>query len=245
MKRKNLYITLLLLIFCVSINIIYFQEFIPVYKDRERWEKTNKIIWHVPTTKKVVALTFDDGPSPTFTPIILDLLKKYNAKATFFVLGQQAERFPGIVKMEAQQGHNIGNHMFTHNIISKLPLETIITDLKHTHDIIYELSGSYPHFFRPPDGYYDEKVVRAAETFNYTVVIWTWTQDTRDWSKISSTAIAKKVIENVQPGDIILFHDQGGDRSNTVDALKIILPSLLEKGYSFVTLHEMVNLHLQ
>lgn len=230
-----------LLFFCMTVTYLFSPEILTVYKDRERWEKTGKIIWNIPTNEKVIALTFDDGPSPTFTPVILELLSKHQAKATFFVLGKQAEKFPELVKEEGKRGHTIGNHMYTHRIVSKLPLETLIDDLKQTHQIIFELSGTNPHFFRPPDGYYDEKIVRAAEALNYHVVIWTWTQDTRDWSKISSTTIANKVIKNAKPGDIILFHDQGGDRSNTVNALKIILPSLTEKGYKFVTLDELLK----
>lgn len=242
MKKKRKYILLMLFILAFFIiSIKYFQELIPTYKDRDRWEKTGKIIWEVPTSHKLIALTFDDGPSPTFTPQIIDLLKRYKAKATFFVTGKQAEKFPHIVKATASQGHSIGNHMYQHQLISKLSLQALIDDLSHAHKIIMDTTGTEPHFFRPPDGYYDETIVKAAEALKYQVVIWTWTQDTRDWSGISGTEIADKVITNAKPGDIILLHDQGGDRSNTVEALELLLPALTEEGYNFVTLDELVK----
>ena len=229
------------LILLLLFSFPYFQEQSPVYRDREYWEKTGKIIWEVPTTKKVIALTFDDGPSPTFTPEILALLKEYEAKATFFIIGKQAEKFPEIVQQVAIAGHSIGNHMYVHQIIGKLPFEELRNDLWQAHQLLFQLSGTVPRFFRPPDGYYDEIIVEAAEVFDYKVVIWTWGQDSRDWSNISGKSIAQKIIKNVKPGDIILFHDQGGDRSNTIQALEIILPTLTKKGYEFVTLDEMLK----
>lgn len=242
MKKKCKYIFLLLfLVLFFMINIKCFEELLPTYKDRVHWEKTGKIIWEVPTSQKLIALTFDDGPSPTFTPQIINLLNKNKAKATFFVTGKQAEKFPELIKLTASQGHSIGNHMYQHQLISRLSLEALIDDLSRANKIIFDLTGTAPHFFRPPDGYYDETIVKAAEALNYQVVIWTWSQDTRDWSGISAAKISERVIDNAKPGDIILLHDQGGDRSNTVEALEIILSALTKEGYKFVTLDELVK----
>ena len=113
-----------------------------------------------------------------------------------------------------------------------MSLETLILNLRRTHQLILNINWQTGPFFRPPDGYYDAKIVQAAATLNYQVIIWTWTQDTRDWSKIPAYKIANKVIKHAQPGDIILMHDQGGDRSNTINALKIILPTLTGKRLS-------------
>jgi len=222
------------------LNLALYRGTIPVYRDRLRWESTGKIIWRVPVDQKTIALTFDDGPSPTFTPQVLDVLKQFEAKATFFVVGQQVEKFPSILIREVREGHAIGNHMYTHARVDKLSLQALIDDLRRADRLIYGLSGVKPRFFRPPDGYYDEKVVAAAEALNYQLVIWTWSQDTRDWSDISARTIADRVLQNARPGDIVLMHDQGGDRSNTLEALKLILPGLQEKGFRPVTLDELV-----
>ncbi|MCR4441994.1 MAG: polysaccharide deacetylase family protein [Peptococcaceae bacterium] len=233
--------SLSLLLALILLNLVLYRGILPVYKDRLRWESTGKIIWRVPVDQKLIALTFDDGPSPTFTPQVLDVLNQFGVKATFFVVGRQVEKFPAILVREAREGHTVGNHMYTHSRVDKLSLEALIDDLRRADQLIYNLSGTRPHFFRPPDGYYDEKIVAAAEALNYQVVIWTWSQDTRDWSNISARTISERVLQNARPGDIILMHDQGGDRSNTLEALKLILPGLLEKGYKPVTLDELVE----
>lgn len=222
-------------------SFMLFQSNLPVYKDRAHWEKTGKIIWEVPTEEKVIALTFDDGPSPTFTPQILDILNRFDAKATFFVIGEQAEKFPDIVKQEAFEGHSIGNHMYTHKQVSKMSLNELINNLRRADQLILSLTGKSPHFFRPPDGYYDETIVKAAESLDYHVVIWTWGKDTKDWSNKLASSIAQQIIKDIKNGDIILFHDQGGDRSNTVESLKILLPILKEDGYNFVTIDELMK----
>ncbi|MFZ7104191.1 MAG: polysaccharide deacetylase family protein [Peptococcaceae bacterium] len=243
MKKKILYLPLIFVsILILIIDMSFTLKSVTVYKDRDHWEKTGKIIWEVQTEKKVVALTFDDGPSPTFTPQVLEILKKYDAKGSFFVIGKQAEKFPEIVIRTALQGHTIGNHMHNHQTIIKIAKEDLIKDLSQAHQLIFRLTGQVPQFFRPPDGYYDQEIVDAAEALNYKIILWTWTQDTRDWSGIPADTIAQKIIKNITPGDIILFHDQGGDRSNTVKALEIVLPALKEKGYRFITVEEMLKI---
>ena len=241
MSRKTIAFLLLLVILAFSSFTLIRRELAPVYKDRPRWEQTGQIIWEFTTPIKLIALTFDDGPSPTFTPQLLQLLAEYHAKASFFITGEQAAKFPEILKNTAKQGHTIGNHLYSHQRIEPMSLETLILNLDRTHRLILKITGKPSRFFRPPDGYYDEKIVQAAATLNYQVIIWTWTQDTRDWSKIPAYKIAGKVIKNAHPGDIILMHDRGGDRSNTINALKIILPTLTERGYRFVSLEEMVK----
>lgn len=212
----------------------------PVYKNREYWEQTGDIIWEGAASQKQVALTFDDGPSPTFTEQILDLLSAYGAKATFFVIGKRVELYPEIIRRQCREGHEIGNHTYEHKEVNRLSAADLEEELQRADLAIKKITKDHVRVFRPTSGYYDATVVQAAKKLNYSVIIWTWGQDTRDWTRIEGWRIAQKVIKNAKPGDIILFHDQGGDRTNTVQALKIILPELTQRGYRFATLSELL-----
>lgn len=213
---------------------------IPVYKDREQWEKNGAIVWEANVQQKLVALTFDDGPSPTFTEKILDLLAKYNAKGTFFVMGKQAEKYPDIILREYREGHEIGNHTYNHREVNKMSYEELKKDLESAHQVIFHIIGKDMKIFRPTSGFYDEKIVKVAKLLNYKVVIWTWGQDSRDWTGISGQSIALQIAKTVRPGNIILFHDRGGDHSNTVKALEILLPILKDQGYQFITVSALL-----
>ncbi|HBF36732.1 MAG TPA: oligosaccharide deacetylase [Firmicutes bacterium] len=212
-----------------------------VYKDREQWEKIGAVVWEVSVHEKMVALTFDDGPSPTFTKRILDLLSKYKAKATFFVVGKQAEMYPDIILREYHEGHEIGNHTYSHPEVNRISFEALKEDLFHAHQIITQITGGNMVLFRPTSGFYDDKIVKTAHLLGYKVVIWTWGQDSRDWTGISGQSIAMRIIKTVKPGNIILFHDQGGNRSNTLKALEIILPVLAKQGYHFITVSTLLQ----
>ena len=220
---------------------IYQPYLIPVYKDREHWEKSGAIVWEVNVREKLIALTFDDGPSPTFTDKILDLLARYHAKGTFFVMGKQAEKYPSIILREYREGHEIGNHTYNHREINQMSFEELKREVLRAHQVIFQIIGNDVKLFRPTSGFYNEKIVKVAGLLNYKVVIWTWGQDSRDWTKTSGESIAKRIIKTVKPGDIILFHDQGGDHSNTVKALEILLPVLEEQGYQFTTVSALLQ----
>ncbi|NLY76103.1 MAG: polysaccharide deacetylase family protein [Firmicutes bacterium] len=215
--------------------------YLPVYKNRQLWEKTGDIVWEGSTTSKQIAITFDDGPSATFTEPILELLKEYNARATFFVIGKRVELFPEIVRRQYREGHEIGNHTYEHREVNRLSEQELMAELRRAHQAIKRVIKDDVRVFRPTSGYYDEKIVKAAKELNYSVIIWTWGQDTRDWTYIRGWKIAQKVVKTVKPGDIILFHDQGGDRTNTIEALRIILPALAKRGYRFVTVSELLK----
>lgn len=239
---------LLLGLTAVAVGVAIFSPFLAgygraltVYKDREFWEKTGDIVWEVKTGEKLLALTFDDGPSPTFTGRILDLLERYRAKATFFVIGSRAELYPEILQRQAREGHEIGNHTYAHREVNRISEEELRLDLYRAHQVIHEITGENMRLFRPTSGFYNETIVRVAKALGYEVVIWTWGQDSRDWTPVSGEQIARKILNNVKPGDIILFHDQGGDRSNTLQALRILLPVLEERGYRFVTVAELLR----
>lgn len=200
------------------------------------------VVWDVPTKQKVIALTFDDGPNPRYTPQILNLLEKYHAKATFFVTGYRVNKYPEIVKREVLEGHIVGNHTYNHPNIARSSPDKISGELAKSEKLIYSITKQKPQFFRPPYGYYDERVVYTAKQSGYTVVLWSFEQDTLDWKKPGVRKIVKKVVSNVRNGDIILFHDHIQNRSQTVQALKQILPTLQKRGYKFVTVSELIQI---
>jgi polysaccharide deacetylase family sporulation protein PdaB len=212
-------------------------------KGRKFYEEQGNAIWEIPTKEKVIALTFDDGPSSAYTPKILDILKQYQAKATFFVVGSCVKDHPDIAKREILEGHEIANHTYHHSVFRGLSEEEIREELRKTQQTIEELTGFSPKLFRPPGGYYSDTIIHVANQEGYTVVMWSWHQDTHDWKKPGVNRIVKKVLSNARKGDIVLFHDHGGDRRQTIAALKIILPELKKRGYKFVTISELLKMH--
>lgn len=190
---------------------------------------------------KLVALTFDDGPCQRYTGEILDILKEHDAKATFFVIGKNAEKYPELVKREADEGHEIGNHTYSHPDMKKIKPEDVVEEIEKTQDIIFEITGKKPVLFRSPGGYLDDEIVRIIKGYDCTPVLWSWRQDTKDWSKPSVNYIVNLVLDNLQDGDIILFHDFNTKGSPTPEALRILLPKLKERGYKFVTVSTLMG----
>lgn len=195
------------------------------------------------TTKKIIALSFDDGPHPEYTIQILDLLKQYNAKATFFVLGMHAESYPDIIRREASEGHEIGNHSYSHINMRKASKKVIKEEFEKTQEIIYSISNIRPKLFRPPYGNYNDEVIEVVSSDDSSVVLWTFYQDSKDWSNPGVDLIVDTTLSKIQNGDIVLFHDYVyKPKSNTVEALKRILPELIEEGYQFVTISELISI---
>lgn len=211
-------------------------------KGRAYYEKRGEIVWEVPSGQKVMALTFDDGPDAVFTSQIADLLRKYDAKATFFVVGSRVLKNRQIVKQLAEDGHELANHTFTHPNMRSLSPERLQREVEQTQHAIYEATGKKPVLFRPPGGYYDERLVDSLRKAGFLVVLWSWHQDTRDWTDPGTNRIVAKVLKNAHNGDIVLFHDYGGARQQTVHAIEKILPSLQQEGYRFVTVSELLTL---
>lgn len=206
-------------------------------KSREEYEKIGNIIWETYTKKKMVAITFDDGPHSRYTPQILDILAKYKAKSTFFVIGSHALKHPDLIKRQIKEGHEIANHTYNH--FSKRD-NLLHGELKRTSDIIYDLTGVRPSLFRPVGGAYNDVVIKTAQNTDHFVVMWSWHQDTYDWKKPGVNKIVNKVTSNISPGDIILMHDAGGNRTQTVKALDKILNYLTKNGYQVVTVSELL-----
>jgi polysaccharide deacetylase family sporulation protein PdaB len=212
----------------------------PQKKERSYFEARGEVVWEVPMDKKWIALTFDDGPDSDQTAEILDLLKQYRAKATFFVIGAQVRLHPEIARREAEEGHELANHSFHHRMLQRASAEKIKAEIDEAEQTIFEASGIHSRLFRPPGGYYNETIVNTARDAGYTVIMWSWHQDTRDWARPGVKRIVDKVLNNARPGDIVLFHDRV-EGSQTIKALKEILPELRQRGYEFVTVSDLLN----
>ena len=186
-----------------------------------------------------IALTFDDGPHPVYTGEILDILKEYGVRATFFVVGENVERYPELVIREIAEGHEVGNHTHSHKHLSKTPSAEIIREIEACERIIYQQCGEYrTKLFRPPEGVLPSAVHDYARDADYTVVL--WSVDTYDWAHNPINEIMKNIKRNTEPGDIILMHDSVKD-SLTPTALRQVIPYLLDQGYSFVTVSELLG----
>lgn len=215
---------------------------LPDRHDRNYYESRGEIVWEVPMTEKLIALTFDDGPNPITTPEILDLLKKYDAKATFFVVGNRLDRYPNVVMREAAEGHEVANHTYNHLYFNrKIGPSTITDEILKNRQKIKALTGQTSPWFRPPGGFYSDLIVNTAKKNGYTVVLWSWHQDTKDWIKPGTNKIVSKVLNNARNGDIVLLHDHVEGSTQTVEALNRILPELKKRGFQFVTVSELLN----
>ncbi|RJG21013.1 polysaccharide deacetylase family protein [Paenibacillus thiaminolyticus] len=214
----------------------------PVRKDRAYFEERGDIVWEVPSAGKRIALTFDDGPDPKNTPAILELLKQHDAKATFFLVGWRVKDNPELVKRTVREGHEVGNHSYYHKYFRRgISAAEIKEDMMKAHRVIKEVTGTAPHLYRPPGGYYNQQLVDVARANDYRIVMWSWHQDTKDWSSPGVQRIVNKVLNSARNGDIVLMHDFAEGRAQTVEALKQILPELKKRGYSIVTVSELMS----
>ncbi|MBW7477104.1 polysaccharide deacetylase family protein [Paenibacillus oenotherae] len=214
----------------------------PLKKDRFYYERKGAMIWEVQTRQKLIALTFDDGPDAVQTNEILDLLKLYNAKATFFVVGKRVAQYPDIVRRIAAEEHEVANHTYSHSYF-KMPASEydVRKEIERTEAEIFKAIGRKSALFRPPGGMFDETIVQVSNAMGLVPVMWSWHQDTQDWRRPGVYFIRNKVLDNARNGDIVLFHDHVQGKSQTIEALKQILPQLLARGFRLVTVSELVK----
>ena len=191
-----------------------------------------------PAPPRLIALTFDDGPSPQFTPEILGLLTRYDAHATFFVLGSEVAHFPQIVHDIVKQGSAVANHGYNHVNYFYAGLARTLRDAAQTQDLLHKEKIPTIPYYRPPFGNSNKQLVEAMAKQGYTLTL--WSIDTHDWSEPGAGYITRKVLSDVKPGAIVLMHDGGGNRSQTVTALGAILPVLKAEKYRLVTLPQYV-----
>lgn len=215
---------------------------IAVHPNLQEWKARGIVVSEVKTAQKIVALTFDDGPHPHATPSILDLLDQYNAKATFFVVGVNAEKYPWLVKEIHKRGNEVGNHGFSHKISSYNDANFAKNDLEKNEELICRLTGQKPHLVRPPGGFLSRALVEYCQSRGLIIVTWTWNMDFKDWKASEPKTLARSIVENVKPGQIILLHDGGENRQVLIQALEQVFPQLANQGYKCVTVSQLMDL---
>ncbi len=192
-------------------------------------------IYCVETDEKKVAVTFDAAWGADDTERLIEIFKNHNAKATFFVVGEWAEKYPDSVKAFYASGHEIGNHSASHNMYSSLTESEIIKDITLCNEAVKKAIGITPVLLRAPSGDYTNDTITAATKLNMKTI--QWSVDSLDWKGLDTDEIVKRVTDKTECGSIILFHN---DIKNTPDALDRILTELEKKGYSFVTVSELI-----
>ncbi len=199
------------------------------------------IIYELPTRDKIIALTFDDGPHPVYTPQILDILEQYQVPATFFMIGNRMEEYPEIVKEVSARGHLVANHTHTHpqNLRAE-SLENIREEIYQCQQSIERLANQDTYLFRPPRGILNPKIIKMLHKEGYTVVLWSISADHHDAP--TPELMADRVIKHAHPGEIVLIHDGRTDlRWKDVEATRLIIKNLSKQGYRFVTLEELTR----
>jgi peptidoglycan/xylan/chitin deacetylase (PgdA/CDA1 family) len=191
--------------------------------------------------KKQVALTFDDGPDDNYTKQVLDILKKEHVKATFFVVGTMAKRYPSSLKRIDQEGHVVANHSWNHPVLSKLPEAGVMKQIEDTNNVITSVIGKTPLLVRPPYGALNKKLTNAVGKKGYKLIY--WDVDTLDWDNHSPDQILASVKKESKTGSIVLQHSAGSKSiQSTVIALPKIIAFLRSQGYQFVTIDEMLSI---
>lgn len=186
-----------------------------------------------------IALTFDDGPHPRYTDQILKILAEYGVVATFFVIGENADAYPELVRRTVEEGHEVANHTYHHYHTARIDLQTINEEMQACAQSITRITGERPRLFRPPEGVYNEGIGALCTQNGYTAVL--WSIDTEDWAHRSPCTICRNVSKNAKDGAIILMHDFIGKNSPTPSALRQMIPMLLAKGFEFVTVSDLIS----
>jgi peptidoglycan/xylan/chitin deacetylase (PgdA/CDA1 family) len=181
-----------------------------------------------------VALTIDDGPHPVWTPKVLALLDRYHVPATFCLIGNQVRGHESVARSVVNAGHHVANHTYNHpTSLSTYPAERVRDEIDKAQDKIYSATGYQPKLFRPPGGAWSAPMM--AQTAQAGLVSVDWSDDPRDWTRPGTGLIVSRMMA-ARPGQILLCHDGGGDRSETYEALQTVIPALQAKGYLFVSL---------
>jgi peptidoglycan/xylan/chitin deacetylase (PgdA/CDA1 family) len=193
----------------------------------------DKPLYYIEDADKAIALTIDDGPSPVYTPQVLQLLEQYRVTATFSMIGINVKSYPGVARSVAEAGHRISNHTWTHANLASLKTPAVHDQIAQASDVIGTATGIQPGLFRAPYGAWSPAVIAECEQLQ--LIPLDWSVDPRDWARPGVVSIVSNIMKNSRPGSIILEHDGGGDRSQTVAALRIVLPQLLAEGFTFQT----------
>ncbi len=227
-----------------ALGAVYAFVLISIFFDQARLTRRNTF-YRLTSTPPKVALTFDDGPDPTWTPQILDVLNRHGVKATFFVVGERVRRHPEIVRAMIDGGHVVGNHTYRHRPLWRLSKRAVVEEIRKTEDEIVAACGKKPTLFRPPKGLLWSRQKGWVAEIGYDVVL--WSVNTKDWAGISARGLVSSLTRRARGGDILLFHDgggvvatRGGNRAETVSALEPLIAAFKERGLDFVSLDRSV-----
>jgi peptidoglycan/xylan/chitin deacetylase (PgdA/CDA1 family) len=183
-----------------------------------------------------VAMTFDDGPHPQNTPRLLDMLRARNIKATFYVIGRNVDMYPAVVRRVVAEGHEIGNHTYTHRLLTKLSDDEVLRELSRTRDAIARAAGVQPRTLRPPYGALAQRQRELVHSqFGYPTVL--WSVDPRDWQRPGPSVVTSRILAGSGNGAVVLAHDL---HAPTVDAMPATLDGLLRRGFKFVTVSQLI-----
>jgi len=192
----------------------------------------------VHTDGPYIAMTFDDGPSATLTPKLLDLLAARHIKATFFVIGENVAEHPEIVERAAREGHEIGNHSWSHPNFGKMSEESVRSQLRRTDDAIKNATGKRPTLMRPPYGSITDREKHwIHDEFGYQIIL--WDVDPYDWRRPGPAVVRNRILKETQPGSIVLSHDI---HPGTIEAMPSTFDELEAKGFKFVTVSELLDM---
>ncbi|MCK9860854.1 polysaccharide deacetylase family protein [Paenibacillus sp. ATY16] len=199
------------------------------------------LIQSVNTSSKAVAFTFDDGPNPVYTPELLEIFAEAGGKATFYMIGEQIAAHPEVARLVHEQGHEIGNHSYTHPNMTELSDEELESELSRTEELIKQVTGTRAATMRLPYLAGDERVQAILEREGYPS-IGALNMDAKDWDMPGVDHILETTRREVRNGSILIFHDGFGDRSQSVEAVRVLTKELTASGYRLVTVSELLRL---
>jgi peptidoglycan/xylan/chitin deacetylase (PgdA/CDA1 family) len=199
------------------------------------------LVCKVPLRERRIALTFDDGPNPHLTPRLLHLLDAHSARATFFLIGRNVERWPHLAAEIVRRGHEIGNHSQNHLLLPLLPRRMLLREMRRADSAIHAATGLRPRLFRPPMGWFNRSMLRTLAEHGYRPVLGdVYPQDTQ---RPGIAAIVDRVLVRIAPGSIVILHDGSlmrADRTQSIDAIEAILPRLRAEGWTLGTVSELL-----
>ncbi len=199
------------------------------------------VTWHVPTNELVVAFTFDDGPGPNWTSLVLDTLEYYAVPATFFMVGQHAAAHGDLIRGRLDR-HEVGNHSWSHPDLATMDAPSVQRQLVRAHEAIQRVTGREPKLLRPPYGHLAGSTLMVADKFDYSLVL--WSHQMREVQYLNHpSGQAQEIIDNVRPGQIVLAHDVGTpERMVALSQLGAMFTGLRQRGFRFVTVSELIAL---